>query len=198
MEDGDVEVRVEQDRHGIEDAPARRVDPHAVGVRPGDDVRVGDHVVVGDDEPGPDRREAAGRRRDLERAGLGDGRDGARRGIGRPVDRRPGQRLEADEDVGQAGVVQPTAEPDGDLGRWRQDRGQGPDRGRGAGRLGQARDRTLGQEAAGEPDDEQRLDDPEARADRPVGGAEQAVAEPAGHAAAERLPRAIRRWRPRR
>ena len=93
-----------------------------------------------------------------------------------------GQRLEADEDVRQTGRVEPAAEPDGDLGRRRQDAGHGPDRGRTAGGLGQARDRSLGQQAARQPDDEQGLGDTEARPGGPVGGPEQAGPELAASA----------------
>ena len=64
--------------------------------------------------------------------------------------------------------------PIGDLGGRREDAGHRADRGRAAGRLGQARDRTLGQQAAGQPDDEQDLDDAEACAGGPVSGPEKA------------------------
>ncbi len=185
VEERDIEVRVEQDGDRVEHAAARRGHAHSACARPGHDVRVGDDVVIGDDEPGPDRRQAAGGGRDLERARFGDLRDRPRRGIGRPIDRRPGQRLEADEDVGEPRVVEPAAEPDGDLGRWRKDRGHRPDRGRAAGGLGQARHRPFGQQAAGEPHDQQRLDRAEAGAHRPVGRPEQPVPESPGQRAAD-------------
>ena len=52
-------------------------------------------------------------------------------------------------------------------------------------------------EAAGQPDDEQRLGDRRGRAGGPVGGAQQAVTEPAGQPRARAPPRATRRGRPR-
>ena len=123
VEEGDVEVRVEQDRDGVEDAAARRGHADAARARAGHDVRVGHDVVVGDDEPGPDRRQAAGRGRDLERARLGDlRRSPARRDrpAGRPA--APGSGSKPTKTSGSPVVVEPAAEPDGDLGRRRQDR----------------------------------------------------------------------------
>ena len=103
-----------------------------------------------------------------------------------PVDGRRGDRFEADEDVGQAGRVEPAAEPDRDLGRWREDAGHRADRGRAAGRLGEAGNGSLGQQAAGEPDDEQDLDGSEAGARRSVGGAEEPGPEPGREPAPDR------------
>ena len=79
-------------------------------VRAGHDVRVGDDVAMGDAKPLP-TDEGAGRGGDLDRARLGYGRDRPRRGIVRQVDRRAGQRLEADEHVGQPGLVEEPPRP---------------------------------------------------------------------------------------
>ena len=101
------------------------------------------------------------------------------------------ERLEADEDVGQPGRVEPAAETDRELGRWRQDGGHRPDRRRVAGHRRQARDRAHRQQAPRQPDDEERLDDPETGPDRPICGAQEPVTEPPrerpAHGGAERF-----------
>ena len=98
--------------------------------------------------------------------------------VGR-VDRRAGQGLEADEDLGQPGRVEERAELRRDLGRWRQGGVQRPDRRGRLGGLGQARDRPDRQQAAGQPDDEQCL-----------GGAGEPAGDPVRRARGRPSPRA--------
>ena len=186
VQERDIEVGVEQDGDRVEDAAAGRGHAHAARRRPRPrraHWSRRSHSATTKPVPTDDRPQVAAETLSvLASATCGDR---PRRGIGRPIDRRPGQRLEADEDVGEPGVVEPAAEPDGDLGRWREDRGHRPDGGRAAGGLGQAGHRAFGQEAAREPHDQQCLDRPEAGAHRPVGRPEQAVAEPPGDRAAD-------------
>ena len=117
--------------------------------------------------------------------------------VARQVDRRRGQRLEADEHVGQAGRVEPAAETDGDLGRRRQERSRSSGRRstppavsarRGSGPSARRLPASHTMSSAWMP--------PEAGAGGPVGSPEEAVAEALGRhatdARAERLADADR------
>ena len=55
MEDGDVELGIEQDDLAIEQASVGRGHADGPTVRPGDHVGVGDDVIASDGEPGADR-----------------------------------------------------------------------------------------------------------------------------------------------
>ena len=68
MQDGDVELGVEEDRLGVEQLAGIGRDPDGPADRAGHDVRVGDHVLARHREARPARGVAAGRRRDLDDA----------------------------------------------------------------------------------------------------------------------------------
>ena len=88
MEEGDVEVRIEQDGHRVED-PAAGVDADPSGVGAGDDVRIGharSPARPRSPVPTDERPQVGGG--DLERARLGGRGDRPRGRIVGPVDRR--------------------------------------------------------------------------------------------------------------
>ena len=108
--------------------PSMSVTRIASASAPADDMGVGHDVAVGDDEPGPDRADAARPGRDLDRAGLGVGGDGPGLRIVGSVHLGRRQGFEADEDVRQPGRIEQVAELAGHLRDGRQDRRSGPGR----------------------------------------------------------------------
>ena len=139
---------------------------------------VGKDVPGCDDEPAAGRFEATGARGNAQRACLGHGRDRQRLRIIGPLDGRSRERLEPDEHVRQPRAVQESPEFERQLVGWRQRVIQRSHDGRGLGRLGEARHRPEREQAAGQPQDEQRLDAGDQPAAEPVNAAEDALPEP--------------------
>ena len=174
VQERDIEPRVEEHHDGRFRAGLGQ---NANRACPGHDVRVRDDIAVGHHEPAAGQRVGARLAVDLDRAGngrFGDRPDGRIRG---QCHRRPGDPLEADEHLRQPRGIEPSAELAGDLGGWRQQLGEGPDR-HGTLRLRrQGRHRTGGQQAPDQPDDEQPLGNAEERAAARVDLAEHAPPE---------------------
>ena len=95
----------------------------------------------------------------------------------RPVHRRGGERLEADEHLRQAGGVEPGGELVDIRRRRREHRADGPDHERSLGLGGHLGDRSGGQQPTDEPHDEEPLGEAGQRASEPVEPAQDALVE---------------------
>ena len=113
--------------------------------------------------------------------------------IVRQVDGRGRDRLEADEEIGQPGVVEQPRELTGHLRRRRQHAVEAAEHERRLGLGGKRRARSGREQAAGEPDDQQRLGRADERAQHPVELPEDALAEPRRNAFARWPSRSPRR-----
>ena len=130
---------------------------------------------------------------DPQRARLGHGRDRQRLRIIGPLDGRSRERLEPDEHVRQPRRVQEPPQFERQLVGRRQRVIQRSHDGRGLGRLGEARHRPEREQAAGQPQDEQRLDAGDQPAAESVNAAEDALPEPRSQPCARSPSRSTRR-----
>ena len=184
---------VEQHRPGVGDVRADR-DPDRA--RSGDDVGVGDDVARRDDHARPVHLAVAGAGRDTRRAVDGAAGDALGLRVGRRVDRGKRYRVEPHEHVGQPGGVEGAGDLADDHRRRGQDLVHAPHDDRLGGGAAEGRERAGGEQAAGQPDDEDRLDRAQDPARRAVHRREDARGRAGRRRCARRPSPAPRRSRP--